>query len=565
MEDICVGYDNTTVYTSPGDAVRTQISDLHDNLFDFFNTSCDYYEIITLNNSGFLSYGHPLDIYPSDSVTSYHTKVIPVISGDVYMYYGRGDSAAYSVFWFNKNMEPLNYEQYNTTMSDTYIAITVPINATYAIFQSFTNELKLYNTTRGINSVYKNIDDVNKKISEVRKDNIYFYNFTTSGNFNHLPDLCCFLDIPISKKGKLIIHCIQIYRNGEEIKPTKVYILKKVSTTQMYVIDVVNISNDMITDMCYIPNNSAKWITIDTGYYLSGDNNYYVGNNCIIYNTSITGDDNSSVENYAGYYSGVGNFEDICYKGNTFQLKDGGVPRTNSALMIYPEIISWEFIQDIPSKVSDLQNDLLFISTKWNNKIGDFLGDSITAQNQYTNKLNFLYGITVNNYGVSGSCISNILNAYYTPFYERVSSMNTDCDFVFMFGGTNDWGKNCPLGTKSDTEPNTFYGALYTTLTALRTRFPTKPIFVCTILQRNYNYRENMENNSNGNSIEEFNIAIKYMARKFGCIIIDLWQCGIYPDINGSTYMTDGVHINNVGGTRVAMFIKDSMERYTPY
>ena len=55
------------------------------------------------------------------------------------------------------------------------------------------------------------------------------------------------------------------------------------------------------------------------------------------------------------------------------------------------------------------------------------------------------------------------------------------------------------------------------------------------------------------------------MARKFGCIIIDLWQCGIYPDINGSTYMTDGIHINAAGGTRVAMFIKDSMERYTPY
>ena len=37
LEDICNGYNNTTVYTSPGDAVRTQISDVYDFIDDYID------------------------------------------------------------------------------------------------------------------------------------------------------------------------------------------------------------------------------------------------------------------------------------------------------------------------------------------------------------------------------------------------------------------------------------------------------------------------------------------------------------------------------------------------
>ena len=52
LEDICVGYDDTE-YNSPGESVRTQISDLHDKIdeatyvfkipYDNMNTTTNYY------------------------------------------------------------------------------------------------------------------------------------------------------------------------------------------------------------------------------------------------------------------------------------------------------------------------------------------------------------------------------------------------------------------------------------------------------------------------------------------------------------------------------------------
>lgn len=204
---------------------------------------------------------------------------------------------------------------------------------------------------------------------------------------------------------------------------------------------------------------------------------------------------------------------------------------------------------------------------KWDNKTGDFLGDSITAQGQYTAKMTSLYGITVNNYGVSGTCISNVNGSNY--FAARVSTMSTSCDFVFMLGGTNDWGLGAPLGTKTDTTVDTFYGGLYATLSALRERFPTKPIFVSTILQRDWTQTQDqssgIDSNANGNSVMEFNEAIIYMAHRFGAIVIDgFGESGIcIPNI--TTYTNDRLHLNATGGTRYATYIKDVMETISPY
>jgi hypothetical protein len=204
--------------------------------------------------------------------------------------------------------------------------------------------------------------------------------------------------------------------------------------------------------------------------------------------------------------------------------------------------------------------------SKWDGKTGDFLGDSITAQNQYTAKITELYGIVVNNYGVSGTTISNIGGSNY--FATRINGMNENCDFIFMLGGTNDWGLNAPLGTKNDKTVSTFYGGLYVTLNALREKFPTKPIFISTILQRDWQSSgqpSGIDSNSNGNSIMEFNDAIIYMAHRFGCVVFDgFGECGICIS-NITTYCSDRLHLNATGGTRYATFIKDCMEQYSPY
>ena len=205
-------------------------------------------------------------------------------------------------------------------------------------------------------------------------------------------------------------------------------------------------------------------------------------------------------------------------------------------------------------------------SSVWTGKTGDFLGDSLTEQNQYTSKLASLFGIVVNNYGKSGTTISNKNATNY--FVTRVSSMSTDCDFVFVMGGTNDWGLSADLGQKGDITANTFYGGLYLMFEALRSRFPTKPIFVSTITQRNWQsggQASGIDSNSNGDSIMDFNEAIVYMAHRYGCIVMDgFGESGICVS-NLSTYTVDNLHFNADGGTRFAIFVKDHMNQITPY
>ena len=203
----------------------------------------------------------------------------------------------------------------------------------------------------------------------------------------------------------------------------------------------------------------------------------------------------------------------------------------------------------------------------WSGKTGNFLGDSITAMSLYTQKLTEKAGIVVNNYGVGGTTYSNINGS--NPFYERVSGMTEECDFIFTFGGTNDWGLSVQIGNPSDTEPNTFYGGLNATFSALRTKFPTKPIFVGTILQRNLasgkGQATGMMSNANGDSIFDFNEAIKHVADRYGCEICDgCSKSGIIYE-NLDAYTSDRLHLNDNGAERYAQFILDQMERTTPY
>lgn len=220
------------------------------------------------------------------------------------------------------------------------------------------------------------------------------------------------------------------------------------------------------------------------------------------------------------------------------------------------------------SRTIDNLNFKIKNNNAWANKTGDFLGDSLTAGGRYTAAFTSLYGVTVNNYGVSGTTISNIRQS--DMFYTRIPDMSTSCDFVFVMGGTNDWGLGAPLGDKSHIvshDYSTFYSALYNTLVPLRKKFPFKPIFVATITQRNWQGGQQASgiwNNGNGASIMDFNDAIRFVANIIGAIVIDSFGCGIVID-NLSSYTDDNLHFNNSGGARFATYCMDMMKQITPY
>lgn len=192
------------------------------------------------------------------------------------------------------------------------------------------------------------------------------------------------------------------------------------------------------------------------------------------------------------------------------------------------------------------------------------LGDSITQQAKYTTALANL-GYNVLNYGISGTTISNKNPS--NPFSSRVASMDASADFVFILGGTNDWGLGATLGEKTDTTEDTFYGGLYTTLTALREKYPTKTIFISEILQRNWQgggQASGLDSNANSDSVMDFNEAIRYMGERFGCFVVPSFSCGICLS-NLSTYLSDGVHLNDLGGSKFATYLDAFFRNYPIY
>lgn len=106
-------------------------------------------------------------------------------------------------------------------------------------------------------------------------------------------------------------------------------------------------------------------------------------------------------------------------------------------------------------------------------KIG-FLGDSITEgagasdpAHVYSTVCCRLLGAEEYNYGLSGTRIARqrVADRACDPdedYLLRARWMPKDLDFIFIFGGTNDFGHgDAELGQLGDKTPWTFYGAVY--------------------------------------------------------------------------------------------------------
>ena len=103
----------------------------------------------------------------------------------------------------------------------------------------------------------------------------------------------------------------------------------------------------------------------------------------------------------------------------------------------------------------------------------DFLGDSITAgaaassmDKCYVERVGQLLNCSVINHGIGGTRIAHQKEAsseaiYDQDFCQRLKDLDKNADYVFVFGGTNDYGHGlAPIGTPEDCSPDTFYGAV---------------------------------------------------------------------------------------------------------
>ena len=189
------------------------------------------------------------------------------------------------------------------------------------------------------------------------------------------------------------------------------------------------------------------------------------------------------------------------------------------------------------------------------------LGDSLTwgdnGQGTGSNSISWLAQLPfgkVNNNGIRGARIA-VTSGRTDSFVERYPTIPS-AEVMSVFGGTNDYQNNVPLGTIDSTENTTFYGALKIVLKGVRENNPDAKIFVITPLKRTYGY--GIGPNGIGLRLVDYVSAIKEVADMFSIPVLDLYSMsGISPLITAHVpkYFVDGIHPTNEGYSWLANII----------
>ena len=221
------------------------------------------------------------------------------------------------------------------------------------------------------------------------------------------------------------------------------------------------------------------------------------------------------------------------------------------------------------------------VDSEWSGKVASFLGDSITygakTTKIYHQYLKELVGFsTCNNYGIDGASITNHSNGICT----RYNNVASDSDIIFIFGGTNDFYYNKPLGewyTLSGTtrtlnkDVSTFRGALAEICDGLITKFPTKQIILMTPIHRDRlrNQQTDLEANASGLYLDDYVECVKEAGKIFGIPVIDLnGESGLYPmnteNANAYFHADDKLHPNANGHLKMARVIQGKLRTILP-
>ena len=201
-----------------------------------------------------------------------------------------------------------------------------------------------------------------------------------------------------------------------------------------------------------------------------------------------------------------------------------------------------------------------------------FLGDSITAgvgasdyKNCFVDRVRQKLNCTVVNHGVSATRIArqqSFSDAIRDcDFNLREVLLPKDADYVFVFGGTNDFGHgDAPFGQTGDNTVNTFCGAVKCLIGSLVKDFGKNKVVVMLPLKR---YRDETVNHATNKTLYDYVSVIKYFVKEFDVKSINLYDDGMpCTDIESSfEYFADGLHPNNKGhefiSDKIVEFIKN--------
>ena len=196
----------------------------------------------------------------------------------------------------------------------------------------------------------------------------------------------------------------------------------------------------------------------------------------------------------------------------------------------------------------------------------NFLGDSITKGERATSPdkgfvslVGKMLRIDVRNYGVSGTCFAIQKTPSSKPEYDRyfasrVDDMNHDADYIFVFGGTNDFGHgDAPIGKLGDKTCDTFYGAVDFLINKLLTHYKKEQIIFIEPLYRTdeivpYNHIKPFKH-----TMPEYREDLRKVLKEYDIELLDL-KDKIGKADNNPLYF-DHVHPNDEGHKKLAELI----------
>jgi lysophospholipase L1-like esterase len=235
---------------------------------------------------------------------------------------------------------------------------------------------------------------------------------------------------------------------------------------------------------------------------------------------------------------------------------------------------------DIPTKLSELENDTSYVNEKYvtdaisnvqvdsggatfnydrldkssNLAVWNALGDSITfgmgTTKQYHSYIKDAMGIaTVNNYGINSS---EVTSPGIQPMCERYATMADNAEVITVFAGVNDFLHNKKIGVETSVDTSELYGALNVLLPGLKEKYPNGRIGYITPLKVRYGVFDVNTDGTNklGYVLADYVNAIKISCAKHDIPILDLNALeGFDPNVDeiNSTYFADGLHPNAKG------------------
>ncbi|WP_431471902.1 SGNH/GDSL hydrolase family protein [Nonlabens sp. SCSIO 43208] len=188
-------------------------------------------------------------------------------------------------------------------------------------------------------------------------------------------------------------------------------------------------------------------------------------------------------------------------------------------------------------------------------------------------------GMSFQNNGINGSTLGalSIGTSSNSPFVYRYNDLDDDAKLIIVKGGTNDLNKGIPLGTFTDTDETTYYGALHILAKGLIEKYYINQgltigqgvdiLFIASIKQ---GIDLEATTNAQGKTIRDYGLAVKEVAEYYSLQFWDGWSLsGLNPHIfrtvtgvdapsldDYNPYMPDAVHPNQEGHAIMARNLK---------